>query len=343
DLNKIPIVNDTNEMNNATSICQSNALANRLKGTILLQVQKNGEAWYIYPKTCRRIYLKDGEAAYSIMRFLGLGITNQNLDLIPAGQQINIIDNDNNNNSEPEYLVTYVTDGDTIHVDINGTDEKIRLLGIDAPELSGSECFATNAKNKLTELINNKKVSLMPDSQSADRDKYNRLLRYVILDSTDINAEMIKQGYAKAYLNFAFDKAEQYADYEMQAQNNNYGMWTENACSVANDFTDLGISYIFYDGIVSNKEPDEYVVVTNNSLNEINLNGYTLNDESGKTYNFKNITLPANSLIKIYTGCGTDTATELYWCYTYSAIWNNSGDTATLKNNLGSIIDTYSY
>ncbi|MBD3359361.1 MAG: hypothetical protein GF365_01470, partial [Candidatus Buchananbacteria bacterium] len=185
DLNKIPIVNDTNEMNNATSICQSNALANRLKGTILLQVQQNGEAWYIYPKTCRRIYLKDGEAAYSIMRFLGLGITNQNLDLIPAGQQINIIDNDDNNNSEPEYLVTYVTDGDTIHVDINGTDEKIRLLGIDAPELSGSECFATNAKNKLTELINNKKVSLMPDSQSADRDKYNRLLRYVILDSTD--------------------------------------------------------------------------------------------------------------------------------------------------------------
>lgn len=343
DLNKIPAVSDTTEMNNSSSICKSNSLANRLKGTILLQVQQNGEAWYIYPKTCRRIYMKDGEAAYSIMRFLGLGITNQNLNLITAGQQINIADNENTNNSQPEYLVTYVTDGDTIHADINGIDEKVRLIGIDTPELSSADCYAAEAKNKLTELINNKKVSLTADSQSADRDKYNRLLRYVKLGETDINAEMIKQGYAQAYLNFPFDKAEQYSIYEMQAKNNKYGMWADSACSTDNDFTDLGISFIFYDGIVSDKEPDEYAVITNKSLSEINLNDYTLNDESGKIYIFDNITIPANSSIKVYTGCGTDTAAELYWCYTSSAVWNNSGDTATLKNNLGSIVDTYNY
>ncbi|OGY41089.1 MAG: hypothetical protein A2Y82_01655 [Candidatus Buchananbacteria bacterium RBG_13_36_9] len=67
------------------------SLRNRLSGRILLQVQQHGEAWYIYPKTKKRYYLKDGAAAYEIMRYLGLGITNtdlsklasENLALIP--------------------------------------------------------------------------------------------------------------------------------------------------------------------------------------------------------------------------------------------------------------------
>ncbi|OGY42293.1 MAG: hypothetical protein A2Y82_04845 [Candidatus Buchananbacteria bacterium RBG_13_36_9] len=82
DLEKIPSVADTTEMKNSSSICYSNSLANRVKGKILLQVQQHGEAWYVYPKTCRRIYMKDGEAAYNIMRFLGLGVSDANLSAI---------------------------------------------------------------------------------------------------------------------------------------------------------------------------------------------------------------------------------------------------------------------
>lgn len=85
DLSQIPAVADTTAMNNSTSICSYNSLANRLKGKILLQVQKNGEAWYVYPKTCRMIYMKDGAAAYEIMRFLGLGITNADLSKVSSG------------------------------------------------------------------------------------------------------------------------------------------------------------------------------------------------------------------------------------------------------------------
>ncbi len=86
DLAQIPKVQTTAEMNQATSVCGSNALANRLKGDILLQVQKHGEAWYVDPVKCRAIYLKDGDAAYEIMRFLGLGITNADLEKITAAQ-----------------------------------------------------------------------------------------------------------------------------------------------------------------------------------------------------------------------------------------------------------------
>jgi len=60
-------------------------LAERLKGKILLQVESRGEAWYINPKDGRRYYMKDGESAYQIMRYLSLGITNANLKKIPQG------------------------------------------------------------------------------------------------------------------------------------------------------------------------------------------------------------------------------------------------------------------
>lgn len=55
----------------------------RLKGRILLQVKRKGEAWYVYPKDGKRYYLRDGEAAYMIMRFLGEGIRTKNLERIP--------------------------------------------------------------------------------------------------------------------------------------------------------------------------------------------------------------------------------------------------------------------
>lgn len=57
----------------------------RLKGRILLQVEEHGEAWYIHPDTCRRIYMKDGDEAYDIMRFLSLGIANADLEKFPSG------------------------------------------------------------------------------------------------------------------------------------------------------------------------------------------------------------------------------------------------------------------
>ena len=65
-------------------------ITNRLKGRILLQVEELGEAYYIHPKTGEAIYMKDGEAAYSIMRFHSLGITNTDLNLIESSEFVPI-------------------------------------------------------------------------------------------------------------------------------------------------------------------------------------------------------------------------------------------------------------
>ncbi|OGH81006.1 MAG: hypothetical protein A3I29_02020 [Candidatus Magasanikbacteria bacterium RIFCSPLOWO2_02_FULL_44_11] len=58
---------------------------NHVKGKILLQVEDHGEAWYVHPKTGIRYYMKDGEAAYNLMRYYSLGITNADLEKIPVG------------------------------------------------------------------------------------------------------------------------------------------------------------------------------------------------------------------------------------------------------------------
>jgi len=87
--------------------------------------------------------------------------------------------------------VTRIIDGDTFETE---TGEKVRLIGINAPEIS--DIFGQEAKQYLSDLIENKIVELQSDNISNDRDRYQRLLRYVILDGVDINKKMVSDGFA---------------------------------------------------------------------------------------------------------------------------------------------------
>ncbi|PKM91296.1 hypothetical protein CVU82_01710 [Candidatus Falkowbacteria bacterium HGW-Falkowbacteria-1] len=66
-------------------IIDTNVFPERLSGTILLDVEKNGEAYYIYPGDRKKYYLGRPEDAFKIMRELGRGITNSDLARIPVG------------------------------------------------------------------------------------------------------------------------------------------------------------------------------------------------------------------------------------------------------------------
>jgi len=63
-----------------TFVYSANEISNRLSGKILLQVEANGEGWYIYPKTLKRYYLGRPSDAFRIMRELSLGISNNDFD-----------------------------------------------------------------------------------------------------------------------------------------------------------------------------------------------------------------------------------------------------------------------
>jgi micrococcal nuclease len=93
-------------------------------------------------------------------------------------------------------LVVAVHDGDTVSVRIGRKKEKVRLIGIDAPEL-GQRPWGGEARRLLGELLDRsgRTVSLEFDVQR--RDKYGRLLAYLRTgDGKLINLEMVKDGYA---------------------------------------------------------------------------------------------------------------------------------------------------
>ena len=85
--------------------------------------------------------------------------------------------------------VVRVIDGDTIVIE---GGYHVRYNGIDSPE--SDEFFYSEAKQMNADLIAGKRVRL--ESDITDKDKYGRLLRYVYVDDTFINAEMVRQGCA---------------------------------------------------------------------------------------------------------------------------------------------------
>ena len=105
--------------------------------------------------------------------------------------------------------VTRVIDGDTF---ITNRGDRVRLIGVDAPELPSLR--GIESKMYLDNLIDNKVVILKRDRISKNKDKYGRLLRYVYLDKKDVNLHMIKSGYAEPYLYFNFEKLNQYKYYD---------------------------------------------------------------------------------------------------------------------------------
>ncbi len=318
----------------------------KLSGRILLRVESLGEAYYVNPENLNMYYLGRPSDAFQLMRELGLGINNANLNQIStnndyqedkktvftssdANSTINlymfygegcphcakeeifldelsldygnivinkyetwhnednrkfyqeikekydynmngvpflligdelvygfgdeettgsrikqIIERQSNEGSEDivfplldnSYLVSRVVDGDTIDVLINNETKRVRIIGLDTPEVVDPrrevECFGPEASAYAKELLENKYVRLEMDSTQDIEDKYGRLLRHVILDDGRSFAEiMISQGYAHEYTYYKpYKYQKEYLLAETEAKQADLGIWAEEAC-----------------------------------------------------------------------------------------------------------------
>jgi micrococcal nuclease len=133
------------------------------------------------------------------------------------------------------YSVTKVHDGDTISVNMNGKTEIIRMIGVDTPEShrpnTPVQCYAQEATNFTKSLISENRVRLQADPLNTNRDRYNRLLRYIYLpDGTLLQTRIITDGYGFAYTQFPFVRAIEFEVLENQAEKAKKGLW--NACQV---------------------------------------------------------------------------------------------------------------
>lgn len=133
------------------------------------------------------------------------------------------------------YTVHSVVDGDTINVDTGDTVEPVRLIGIDTPEVDSpytdEECYGLEASARATELLDGQQVYLKSDSSQDNRDVYDRLLRYVVLDDTNINQLLIDEGYAFEYtFREAYYYQDEFKQSERQASDANRGLWAADTC-----------------------------------------------------------------------------------------------------------------
>ncbi len=120
--------------------------------------------------------------------------------------------------------VLRVIDGDTFVLEPNVT---VRMLGVDAPEVSHpqhtEDPYGKESQNFLRALLEGKKIELQFDTKKEDT--YGRTLAYVSLEGVDIQAKLLKEGYARVYIGSVFSKQAEYRTYEMEARAAGKGMW----------------------------------------------------------------------------------------------------------------------
>jgi len=109
------------------AVLADEALAKKLAGRILLQVESRGETWYINPQNLRKYYFRDSVEAFSLMKKLSIGISNNNLKKIPVGL-IDYSGQDSDADSLPDRLENVLgTDSVKNDSDNDGFSDKLEI------------------------------------------------------------------------------------------------------------------------------------------------------------------------------------------------------------------------
>jgi len=246
-------------------------------------------------------------------------------------------------------FVQRVIDGDSIEVILDGEIYQLRYIGIDAPEIGMP--FFKEASEANDVFVGNQIVELERDI--SDTDKYGRLLRYVYLpDGRMVNVELVGSGWASA---IAYPPDIKHQDLiissEQEAKNAGIGLWApletpaqDLALSTEFDIhVDPACSQFNAPGNDNDNKNEEYVCIVNKGPGTVELNGWSIRDEYGWSYQFPLINLEGNSKLRLFTGCGNDSSEELYWCKDETAVWNNDGDCVYLQDPEGIEVEKYCY
>ena len=224
--------------------------------------------------------------------------------------------------------VTGHVDGDTFKVSIADppygmrTEETVRLMGIDTPEMDEPE--GMKARDHVVRTVGAGRVYLAFDFRR--RDRYDRLLAFVYLpDGTLLNAELIEECLAELYhyddLMYFYEAFE---DLERSAE-----------CGHG-------------DGVmiaaIRNHGRDEHVELRNHTSPAVDLSGWRLCDDDGDI-----VTIPAGTILApgetlaVCSGTGCVGSPEPFLHLTTKNIWGNPGDVACLKDRSGALIDSHAY
>jgi micrococcal nuclease len=260
--------------------------------------------------------------------------------------------------------VTEVVDGDTIDVRTeNGTTDTVRLLGVDTPEVhtavspdefegvpdtaAGREClgdWGEQASAYARQELAGETVQLRFDDRADRRGVYDRLLTYVVVDGRNVNHDLVANGYARVF-DSPFSQSDRFYDAEADAQTAETGVWECRSIATGTPAEPGGDSALAVADIQANAPGNDHdnlggesVVFRNEGSEPIDLTGWTVEDDAAHTYQFPiGFALESGGEVRLYTGSGSDTATELYWG-SDGAVWNNDGDTILVYDEAGDLV-----
>jgi|GEM_PF-3590759 len=147
---------------------------------------------------------------------------------------------------EEMVTITRVVDGDTVIIERdNGSQERLRIVGIDTPEIVANnrpvECYGSEASTYAKQLLpTNSTVTFVHENK---KDKYDRSLGYLsLVNGEDFGEVMIRDGYAYAYRSFNHKRRSLYIRTESQARLQKNGLWDDDACRYSEQSIDQTVS-----------------------------------------------------------------------------------------------------
>ncbi|WP_227376889.1 lamin tail domain-containing protein [Haladaptatus halobius] len=176
------------------------------------------------------------------------------------------------------------------------------------------------------------RVTVFLDRNEGPRDRYDRQLVYVRDDGTLFNYRLVAQGYARVY-DSQFTKRDRFYAAESRAQQKGVGLWecrngqrttrpetggggNSEGDGGSDGSRDLTVTRIHADADGNDHDNlnDEYVVLKNSGNDGLDLSGWTVSDEGGHTYRVPSgVRLASGETVTLYTGSGSNSASELYW------------------------------
>ena len=225
---------------------------------------------------------------------------------------------------EGPFVVTNAVDGDTFDF---GNNERVRMSGINTPETG--ECYYKEAKEKLAELILHKEIYLERDR--SDKDKYERLLRYVFVENENINLELVENGLANPYIYDTDKYTQSLRDAWLTCikENKNLCEKSKDECADCVELEELDVK-------------SQTLILYNSCNFPCSLEDWTIKDEGRKKFVFPDFILKSNNEVKIKIGNETDTESVLFW-KGKDYIWTFGGDTLFLRDSEGKLVLWESY
>lgn len=237
-----------------------------------------------------------------------------------------------------DVAVIHVDDGDSLIVEMNGREERVRLLGINAPERD--ECMGDVSRQSLKDMVG-EAVALGLEAER--RDQFDRILAHVFTEDTYVNLAQVQAGLA---IVISVDNTfiDELTDTQDTAESDAVGMWSPDVCG-GGPIPDLEITRIDQNPPGPDEEALdlEVVEITNRSDDDADLSGFVLRDEStANRFVFPTGTvLGAGDSLEVSAGCDPP-GNALAWCAD-GPVWNNGGDTALLLDPAGRIVDHRGY